>query len=140
MNDGALHMNSRFVIAAGGCSAPPLNRYGSSVSGKRIKTHLRQATDDQTMNVQLLIKHPNTSGLQLDPITDQYIPAHYITDITIHFDNKVLMKIETGLSISENPSFNFSFRPERKGILSINVMDNKKLEFSEDIMIDGLSS
>ena len=140
MNDGALHMNSRFVIAAGGCSAPPLNRDGSSVSGKRIKTRLNEASTDQAINVRILIKHPNASGLQFNPITGQYIPAHYVTDITISFENKVLMKIETGISVSENPSFNFSFSPEKQGILSIKVMDSKKQAFSEKLKIEQPAS
>ena len=32
---------------------------------------------------QLMIRHPNNSGLQMDQLTRLYIPAHFVRDVTI---------------------------------------------------------
>ncbi len=133
MNDGSLHLNSRFVIAAGGCSAPSSSKRGSTDSGKRIKIRLNHAGIDQTIKTRILINHPNTSGLQFDQTNGQYIPAHYVTSINISYNDKMLINAETGISISENPTIGFSFKPAEKGSLKIRVKDSNDQEFYKEI-------
>jgi len=140
MNDGSLHMNSRFVIASGGCSTPSQRKQETSISGERIKVRLNRNTADQSIKTRLLINHANASGLQFDQITGQYIPAHYVTSINIDYNNKLLINAETGISISENPSIGFSFKPAENGILTIKVTDSKKQEFFKSTKVEQPAS
>ena len=76
--DGGLEMRSVWVKASGGCSAPPTGASQGSALGQ-IK--LRPAADDKS--ILLSIRHPNSSGFQIDPRTGDSIPAHYISHILV---------------------------------------------------------
>src|SRR5579872_4461527 len=75
-SDGALEMRSAWVNAAGGCSAPPS---GSAGSGALGDIRFRNTPDGRSL--QVAIRHPNNSGFQIDPLSGDAIPAHYVTHI-----------------------------------------------------------
>ncbi len=131
MNDGSLHMQSRFVIASGGCSAPASKDTARAQArlGK-IKIRTRKFSLGQTVTSQVLISHPNYNGLQFDDATRQYIPAHYITNMTVEYNGTTLINAELGISISENPSIRFDFTPTETGRLSVVAKDNLAGEFT----------
>jgi sulfur-oxidizing protein SoxY len=60
---------------------------------------------------QIMVRHPNYSGMQMDQITRLYIPAHFVTKLRMLQGSDLLFAVESGISISENPEFRFSFRP-----------------------------
>lgn len=97
---GALEMRSAWVKASGGCSAPPGDSAGAGALGL---VRLRVAPDAKAVLVS--IRHPNSSGFQIDPRTGDAIPAHYISRLRIDAGGKPLIAAETGISISENPTF-----------------------------------
>ncbi len=140
MNDGSLHMISRFVIAAGGCSTPPQRDHNSADSRTKIKVRLAKETIGETLKAQILINHPNASGLQFDQKTGQYIPPHYVTNINISYNEQMLINVETGISISENPSIGFSFKPAENGVLKIITRDSKKQKLFKDIEVEQPAS
>jgi sulfur-oxidizing protein SoxY len=98
--DGRLEMRSAWVKASGGCSAPPMD---SSRGGALGQIRVRPAADDKSILVS--IRHPNSSGFQIDPRTGDSIPAHYISHIRISAGDAALLEAETGISVSENPTF-----------------------------------
>jgi sulfur-oxidizing protein SoxY len=98
--NGALEMRSAWVKASGGCSAPPTD---SSQGGVLGQVKLRPAADGRAILVS--IRHPNSSGFQIDPRTGDSIPAHYISHLQIEAGGKPLLAAETGISVSENPTF-----------------------------------
>ena len=59
--------------------------------------------------MQLMIRHPNNSGLQMDQLTRYYIPAHFIQGLTVSQGDRLIMSMEGGISISEDPNFRFEF-------------------------------
>lgn len=96
--DGSLEMRSNWVKASGGCSAPP----GAATHGVLGEIRLRATPDAKFLQVS--IRHPNSSGFQIDPRTGDAIPAHYISHIGVRAGGKVLVDADTGISLSENPS------------------------------------
>ena len=138
-NDGELYMSKKLVKAAGGCSAPPLGEAsmtnlltgGDSVTklmmGKTQLTQTSPATE-KIRQLHLAINHPSYSGLQKDPITTYFIPAHYIE--TIEITNKAGLKVlsvKGDISFSENPSFDFAYMPvDGDDTLSIKITDSRR--------------
>ena len=94
----------------------------------KMQIRYRNGDTEQAKPVQVVISHPNNSGLQMDLKTRGYIPAHYVEKMLITLDDEVLMTIDTGISISEDPSMRFVLPAgkEGHGVLKAEVTDNKK--------------
>ena len=58
---------------------------------------------------QVMIKHPNFTGLQMDPVSRGFVPARFVNDLEIKSAGTLLLKMEGGISISENPNLRFSY-------------------------------
>jgi sulfur-oxidizing protein SoxY len=126
MNDGKLYMSARYVKAAGGCSAP----YGTAPDFDAFQPRLKLKVDasvvpGQPSLAQLMIQHPNSSGLARDQITQLYIPAYYVRKIEVTYAARLILGAEIDFSISENPNFRFYFLPREPGELKAVVFDTK---------------
>jgi len=130
MNDGSLHMVSRFVKASGGCSAPAGKDAAAALArlGK-MQIRMRKPTIGQPVQAQVIVSHPNYNGLQFDQQSRLYIDAHYVKNIKISYNDTTLISVDTGISISEDPSIRFTFTPTEKGVLKTEVIDSKKQQF-----------
>ena len=136
-NDGKLYMSRRFVKASGGCSAPAgadLEAAMARLGKIKLKTR-GAARPGHPLLTQLMISHPNLTGLQMNQLTRLYLPAHFVKQIIVSFDGEPVLTAETDISISENPNFQFYFVPERAGVLSVDVVDSKGLRFSETLAV-----
>ncbi|MDH3791054.1 MAG: quinoprotein dehydrogenase-associated SoxYZ-like carrier [Rhodospirillales bacterium] len=132
-NDGALYMASKFVKASGGCSAPASKDQDKALA-RLGKMKLKQSTPvriSRPNEAQLLISHPNYSGLQMDQVTRHYIPAYFVQDVTISYGDETIMTVEGAISLSEDPSFHFSFVPEGPGALTVEVRDTEDAAFTQ---------
>jgi sulfur-oxidizing protein SoxY len=136
MNNGELYMVSRFVKASGGCSAPASKNHDQAVAemGKmRLRQYGRSAAagknSDRAREVQLQIRHPNHSGLQMDQLTGYYIPAHFVEKIEIYQGAARLLAIKGAISLSEDPSVRFIFTPVGRENLEARVVDNDEKVF-----------
>ncbi|OUR71793.1 quinoprotein dehydrogenase-associated SoxYZ-like carrier [Methylophaga sp. 41_12_T18] len=131
MNDGSLHMVSRFVKASGGCSAPAGKDAAAALArlGK-MQIRMRKPTVGEPVQAQVIVSHPNYNGLQFDQKSRRYIDAHYVKNITIRYNDTSLIKVDTGISISEDPSIRFTFTPTVAGTLQADVMDSRDQSFS----------
>jgi len=135
-NDGQLHMSTRFVKASGGCSAPPgkdaqaalatLGRMKFRVEGDAADT----PSASQPVLAQLMISHPNSSGLAMDQVTRLFTPAHFVRQIRITYGAQIVMSADVDFSISENPNFRFYFLPRGDGELRAEVVDSNDLRFT----------
>ncbi len=133
MEDGTLHMNKAFVKASGGCSAPlgadleeAMKRLG------KMKFRFKEgAVKDQPSLAQLLISHPNITGLQMDFLTRHYKPKHHIKTMIIRYNGEPILTAKTGISISADPNYRFYFVPGKPGVLEATIEDNKGMHFSE---------
>jgi sulfur-oxidizing protein SoxY len=130
-SDGELYMASRFVKAAGGCSAPALKDHEQAMArlGKMKLNHGAFQLGEPNQ-VQLLISHPNYSGLQIDQLSRNWIPPHYVQSIAVSYGDKPILAIDGDISLSENPSIHFSFVPDARGELAVEVRDSEGQTFT----------
>lgn len=110
-SDGKLHMATKFVKAAGGCSAPALKDAAEALAGLgQMKVRLREASQSPIMQeAQIMIRHPNYSGMQMNQLTGLYIPAKYVQSIEVKRGSDVVFTMEGGISLSENPNIRFTY-------------------------------
>ena len=127
MNDGTLHMATRFVKASGGCSAPALKDHEVAMSrlGKMKLKPLTPFALGEPNEMQLMISHPNYSGLQMDQLTRNWVPPHFVESIDVRYGDKTIMTVEGDISLSENPTVRFSFVPEGPGELQVKAVDTE---------------
>ena len=129
LDDGSLFMSARYVKAAGGCSAP----YGTAPDFESFVPRLKLKLDasvvaGEPVLAQLMIQHPNSSGLARDQLTQLSIPAYYVRTIAITYAGMPVMSADIDFSISENPNFRFYFVPREGGELKAVVVDTKERE------------
>jgi sulfur-oxidizing protein SoxY len=131
--DGSLYATARFIKAAGGCSAPAGKDQALAVQrlGKMKLTYRSGADFDKPVAAQLLISHPNNSGLQMDQLTRNFIPADFIQSIKITYNGEAVLSVESDISLSEDPSVGFQFVPLAPGSLAVEVDDSMQRHFTQ---------
>lgn len=140
-NDGELHMSRRFVKASGGCSAPASSDADAAEAqlGQMKFTLTGTAERARPTPAQLLIRHPNRSGLQMDQVSQLYSPADFIRHVKVSFEGEEIFSAETSFAVSENPSFRFYFVPPHEGQLTAEVIDTEGRQFSESYPVSPVA-
>ncbi|MDR4306495.1 quinoprotein dehydrogenase-associated SoxYZ-like carrier [Chelatococcus sambhunathii] len=143
-SDGKLAMNGRFVKASGGCSAPALkdqdeaiNRIGQTrfrnVAAQASDTPAPEAQASKFDRAQLMIRHPNYSGLQMDQIKRTYIPAWFVNHIEVKQGDETVFTMDGGISLSEDPMIQFSYNKKPGAKLAMTGTDTQGKAFSADL-------
>ena len=109
LSDGSLHVAQRFVKASGGCSAPAVKDPEEALARLGRMKWRGFGEEDGLAEAQLMIRHPNTTGFQRDPLTLYPIPAHFVQEVVISQGDAPILTMEGGISISEDPSFRFTY-------------------------------
>ena len=130
-NDGRLYMVTRFVKASGGCSAPPSkDAQAAQATLGRMKFRVDgDASGKQPVLAQLMISHPNDSGLAMNQVSRLFTPAHFVRQVNITYAGELVLSADVDFSISENPNFRFYFVPSGDGELKAEVIDSEDLRF-----------
>ena len=134
--DGKLHMATKYVKASGGCSAAAskdADEALASLGKMQIRTFDADAPKDQsppTREAQVMIRHPNFTGMQMDQLTRQYTPMRIVSEMDVKRDGKRIFKMEGGISISENPNFRFSFVPGTDNVIEVEAKDTEGQVFT----------
>jgi sulfur-oxidizing protein SoxY len=131
-DDGALLAVSRFVKAAGGCSAPASTVAAGGPPLGTMRWRLLPAGNGDPAGLregQLMIRHPNNSGMQMDQLTRLYIPAHFITRVRLWQGERPLLAVAGGISLAENPEFRIRFRPDGGTLFRAEAEDNTGARF-----------
>ncbi|MFV0384769.1 quinoprotein dehydrogenase-associated SoxYZ-like carrier [Paracoccus sp. (in: a-proteobacteria)] len=129
-----LRMDGRFVKASGGCSAPATRGPDQAVAGLgEMKLRSFDPDPDGRREAQIMIRHPNYSGLQVDQVTQLFIPAHFIAHLEVRQGDEPLFTMEGGISISENPSFRFAYRDNGAASLTVTAIDTDGNEFTAEL-------
>ncbi|MFK7966363.1 MAG: quinoprotein dehydrogenase-associated SoxYZ-like carrier [Burkholderiaceae bacterium] len=143
LNDGSVFMAANFVKASGGCSAPAGKDLSAAMANMgRMKIRLNgDAVDGKPMLAQLMVSHPNVSGLAMDQLSRTYAPPHFVRHIEVSYGDKKVLEANVDFSISENPNFRFWFTPDGEGELTANIVDSEDKAFSQSITVrPGASS
>jgi sulfur-oxidizing protein SoxY len=114
LSDGKLYVVKTYVKASGGCSAPAAknpdeaqNRIGQMRYRQFARTE--QGPTSGAREAQIMVGHPNNSGLQMDQVTQLYIPAFFINELHLWQDDSPVLSMEGGISISEDPNIRFTY-------------------------------
>ncbi len=130
--DGKLYGVARFIKAAGGCSAPASKDQTLAMSrlGQMKMSLRRDGQADAPVEAHLLVSHPNSSGMQMDQLTRNYIPANFIREVTVTYNGDPVITMESDISISEDPSLTFAFVPRGgSGELKVEAEDSNNRHF-----------
>ncbi|MGH8629949.1 MAG: quinoprotein dehydrogenase-associated SoxYZ-like carrier, partial [Burkholderiales bacterium] len=133
--DGALAMSKRFIKAAGGCSAPAGKSLAERLKGMgEMKWRVEEmSTPGGSSAVQLLVRHPNNSGLAMDQLTRLYDPPHYVRSLRVTLDGKLVLTADVDFSLSENPSLRFLVTGGKPGTLRADIVDSRDLQFEAQV-------
>lgn len=132
-NTGELYMAKNFVRAKGACSAPPP---ASMEDSRKLLGQMKMRTvGDLELGkpnlMQLKIRHPNITGMAPLKIGSHVLPpAHFVKNIEVDYNGKLIMKAKLTFSVSMDPAFRFYFIPDEPGIMTVKGVDTKKNEFS----------
>ncbi|APX22591.1 MAG: quinoprotein dehydrogenase-associated SoxYZ-like carrier [Rhodobacteraceae bacterium] len=134
---GGLRMDGRFVKASGGCSAPATKDPEQALAGMgqmRLRLFGQEPAAEPAMSTprreaQIMVRHPNYSGLQRDQITQLFIPAHFIDHLEVWQGEEQLFAMDGGISISENPAFRFSYDDNGAPALTVRATDTEGNRF-----------
>jgi len=138
-SEGKLYMASNYVKASGGCSAPA-GKDAIAAKANLGKMRLRVGDPVQAGRptpVQLMVSHPNESGLAMDQVSRTYATPHFVRHVEVTYRDKPVMTADVDFSISENPNFRFYFVPDGEGELDAKVVDNHDLAFATRLKLDS---
>ncbi len=127
LSDGKLYAVAKFVKAAGGCAAPATKRLDeaeANLGQMRFRPLPAPANASaRTADALLMIRHPNNSGLQMDQVTHLYTPARFVEELKIWQGEDLIVAMEGGISISEDPNFRFTYVPNGAAEIRARAVD-----------------
>jgi sulfur-oxidizing protein SoxY len=141
--DGRLISTARFIKAAGGCSAPGSETPEIALrSAGRMKLRLPddpEATKEGAQMADLLIRHPNFNGMQMDQVSHLYTPARYINRIDITYNGRQVIHMDTDISLASDPAIGFEFKPDgpgtMPGMITVEVADTTHAVWHQDFPV-----
>jgi sulfur-oxidizing protein SoxY len=141
LSDGKLYVTKTYVKASGGCSAPAAKN-ADEAQGKLGQIRFRQFTKSSegpisgAREAQVMIGHPNNSGLQMDQITQLYIPAFFVDHLQVLQDDRLILKMEGGISISEDPNIRFTYVPTGAKHVRVQARDTEGHVFENEWKVE----
>jgi sulfur-oxidizing protein SoxY len=127
LSDGRLYVVKTYVRASGGCSAPMAKNAEeakASIGQMRFRQFANPAgSTGGPPEAQIMIRHPNNSGLQRDPLSLLYIPLLIVRDLRVWRGDELVLEMEGGISISEDPNIRFSYRPNGAATFRAEAVD-----------------
>ncbi|WP_181702228.1 quinoprotein dehydrogenase-associated SoxYZ-like carrier [Chthonobacter albigriseus] len=141
-SDGTLYMTEKFVKASGGCSAPA-NKDAVAALKNLGQMKLRQfaaatpAPGTERREAQVMLRHPQYSGLQMDQVTRNYIPAWFISDLTVRQGEDMLLKVSGGISLSEDPNIRFSYLSNGADTITVDAIDTEQKVFRSSFPVEN---
>ncbi len=142
LSDGKLYMTKTYVKASGGCSAPA-GKNAEEANNRLGQMRYRQfakSGEGQTSGAreaQIMIGHPNNSGLQMDQVTQLYVPAFFVNELRLWQDDKPVLTMEGGISISEDPNIRFSYVSNGAKLFRAEAKDTEGHLFQHEWKIDA---
>ena len=141
LSDGQLYMVKTYVKASGGCSAPAAKN-ADEAKGRLGQMRYRQFAKagegpaSGAREAQIMIGHPNNSGLQMDQVTQLYTPAFFVNELRLWQDNSLILTVEGGISISEDPNIRFTYVSNGAKTFRAEAKDTEGHVFQRDWKID----
>src|ERR1700726_968453 len=137
LSDGRLYGVKAYVKASGGCSAPASSNSDATkaVLGQmKFRTFL--AESDAPPEAQIMLRHPQNSGLQMDQVTRLYVPPLFIDNLKLWQGDDLVVAMEGGIAISEDPNIRFNYRPNGAASFRAEAIDTSKNMFKDEWSIE----
>ncbi len=135
--DGTLLATERYVKAAGGCSAPATGQNAETEARMgRMKLRRAKPAGGAGVPAQLLISHPNHNGMQSHP-SGGFIPARYLDTVTVKTGGVTVFELKSDISLSEDPSINFTYIPAGDGGVDVVAHDSSGAKFTHHFEPSG---
>jgi sulfur-oxidizing protein SoxY len=137
LSDGKLYGVKAYVKASGGCSAPAASNADAARSelGK-MKFRTFRSEVETLPEAQFMLRHPQNSGLQMDQLTRLYIPPFFIDNLKIWQGDELVLAMDGGISISEDPNIRFNYKPNGAASFRVEAVDTSKHIFRDEWTID----
>jgi sulfur-oxidizing protein SoxY len=137
LSDSKLYFVKTYVKASGGCSAPAAKNADEAIANLgQMQFRVFGKPTDRPANVareaQIMIRHPNNSGLQRDQVSLLYIPANFVDELRVWQGDALLFRMEAGISISENPNFRFTYVPNGAAVFKVEARDTEGRVFRRE--------
>jgi sulfur-oxidizing protein SoxY len=137
LSDGKLYVVKTYVKASGGCAAPAAKNADEAIASLgRMKLRVfGKPTGGPTSaprEAQIMIRHPNNSGLQRDQVSHLYIPANFVDELRVWQGDALLFTMQAGISISEDPNFRFTYTPNGATTFKVEGRDTKGTVFRSE--------
>ena len=136
LSDGGLYVVKTYVKASGGCSAPAAKTDEAAAGVGQMKFRVFGKPADGSANApreaQIMIRHPNNSGLQRDQVSLLYIPANFVDELRVWQGDALLFGMTAGISISENPSIRFTYAPNGATTFKVEARDTQGRVFRRE--------
>jgi len=142
LSDGQLYASTVFVKASGGCSAPTAkNAEEAKVSLGQMRFRQFAKPADGPMSgpreAQIMIRHPNNSGLQRDQVTLLYVPAFFVRELRVWQGDELVLAMDGGISISEDPNIRFNYLPNGATRFRVEAVDTDGHVFKGEWPVDA---
>ena len=138
--DGTLLMVTKFVKAAGGCSAPALKDADEALANLgKSQVKLLTAPEGKTdmRPALVMVRHPNYSGMQMNQETGLYIPAKYVSKMEVSRGGELVFKLDAGISISADPNIRFTFANGPNNQIAVTTTDSDGNVFTAQSAASG---
>jgi sulfur-oxidizing protein SoxY len=138
-SDGTLYSTSKFIKASGGCSAPAGSDDAAALKdvGVMKLRLLGPFTAGKPLQAQLMIRHPNFNGMQMNQLTRLYTPARFIRTIDATYEGGSVFHLDSDISLSTDPVITFGFVPKQKGQMKIIAHDSSNAMFDHSFEVPG---
>ncbi|TVQ58134.1 MAG: quinoprotein dehydrogenase-associated SoxYZ-like carrier [Rhodobacteraceae bacterium] len=128
LDDGSVAQSGVFVRASGGCAAPGMKDADAALAAAG-QMRLRVFSGPEP-EAQLMIRHPNNSGFQVDQVSLLHIPPWFIDLIEVRQGDELVMRVSGGISLSEDPSLRFRYVPNGADAFAVRVEDTERGVFA----------
>jgi len=137
LSDGKLYGVKAYIKASGGCSAPAASNSDATKSMLgQMKFRAFRADAGGLPEGQVMVRHPQNSGLQMDQLTRLYIPPFFIDKLKIFQGDDLIVTMDGGIAIAEDPNIRFNYKPNGAAAIRVEAMDTAKHLFKDEWTID----
>src|ERR1700722_5020669 len=110
LSDGQLYAVKSYVKASGGCSAPAASNADAAKSTLgQMKFRIFPPGADGLPEAQIMLRHPQNSGLQMDQVTRLYVPPFFIETLEVWQGAELVLALDGGIASSEDPNLRFNY-------------------------------
>jgi sulfur-oxidizing protein SoxY len=127
LSDGQLYVIQTYIKASGGCSAPMAksDEDKAKIGQMRFRQFAQSSIGPAggVREAQIMVRHPNNSGLQRDQVSLLYIPLLIVRDLRVWQGDQLVLEMDGGISISEDPNIRFSYMPNGAATFRAEAVD-----------------